>query len=63
MLSLLDLSNPKPNWNKTAGFTKAETEAFASILNGPTDEELQGAVSRKFVDVWRRCVWASDDDS
>lgn len=49
MIPGLDLANPKPNWNKTAGYTKDETEAFEHILNPPESE--QGAA--KFVDVWR----------
>ncbi len=44
----IDLSNPKTNWNKTAGYTEAETTAFASILNPPGDD------AGKFVDVWRK---------
>ncbi|KZT11321.1 uncharacterized protein LAESUDRAFT_720540 [Laetiporus sulphureus 93-53] len=48
-----DLSNPKPNWNKTAGYTEAETSAFARILEG-TDEEGEDSTSEeKFVDIWR----------
>ncbi|KAH8995345.1 Endonuclease/exonuclease/phosphatase [Lactarius akahatsu] len=43
-----DLSNPKTNWNKTAGYTEAETTAFAKILNPPDDD------AGKFVDVWRK---------
>ncbi|KIM62160.1 hypothetical protein SCLCIDRAFT_1215510 [Scleroderma citrinum Foug A] len=44
-----DLANPKSNWNKTAGYTKDETEAFERILNPPESEQDTG----KFVDVWR----------
>lgn len=44
----IDLSNPKPNWNKTAGYTEAETTAFANILNPPGDD------AGKFVDIWRK---------
>ncbi|KAF8350575.1 Endonuclease/exonuclease/phosphatase [Amanita rubescens] len=44
----LDLSNAKKNWNKTAGYTEAETSAFKNILNPPDENEP------KFVDVWRR---------
>lgn len=45
-----DLTNPKPNWNKTPGYTKDETDAFDRILNPPESEPGAG----KFVDVWRR---------
>lgn len=45
----IDLSNPKTNWNKTAGYTEAETTAFAKILNSPDDDD-----AGKFVDVWRK---------
>ncbi|KAI9459411.1 Endonuclease/exonuclease/phosphatase [Lactarius psammicola] len=44
----VDLSNPKTNWNKTAGYTEAETTAFANILNPPKGD------AGKFVDVWRK---------
>jgi hypothetical protein len=44
-----DLGNPKTNWNKTAGYTEAETTAFANILNPPGDDD-----AGKFVDVWRK---------
>ncbi|KAG8748311.1 hypothetical protein FRC10_007702 [Ceratobasidium sp. 414] len=30
-----DLRNDKSNWNKTPGYTKQETSAFASVLAGP----------------------------
>lgn len=43
-----DLSNAKSNWNKTAGYTEAETSAFKNILNPPDENKP------KFVDVWRR---------
>lgn len=46
-----DLANPKPNWNKTPGYTEAETTAFAQILNPPDDAKKDGALS--FVDMWR----------
>jgi len=45
----IDLSNPKTNWNKTAGYTEAETMAFAQILNSPGDDN-----AGKFVDIWRK---------
>ncbi|TFY68986.1 hypothetical protein EVG20_g3342 [Dentipellis fragilis] len=45
-----DLTNPKPNWNKTAGYTEEETTAFANILNPP--KSATGA--NKFVDIWRQ---------
>ncbi|KAI0247961.1 Endonuclease/exonuclease/phosphatase [Lactifluus subvellereus] len=44
----IDLSNPKTNWNKTAGYTGAETTAFANILNPPEGD------ANKFVDIWRK---------
>ncbi|KAI0688243.1 Endonuclease/exonuclease/phosphatase [Cytidiella melzeri] len=46
----MDLTNPKPNWNKTPGYTEAETTAFARILE-PPEAETTGA--QKMVDVWR----------
>ncbi|KAI1795893.1 Endonuclease/exonuclease/phosphatase [Ganoderma leucocontextum] len=46
----LDLANPKTNWNKTPGYTEAETSSFARILNA----EGEDADARKFVDVWRQ---------
>jgi AP endonuclease-1 len=46
----LDLSNAKKNWNKTAGYTQAETEAFNNILN-PAEAAKD---ANKFVDVWRQ---------
>lgn len=46
----IDLSNAKRNWNKTPGYTKDETEAFANILNPPES----APDSSKFVDVWRQ---------
>ncbi|KAL6300139.1 Endonuclease/exonuclease/phosphatase [Sparassis latifolia] len=45
----MDLANAKRNWNKTAGYTEAETTAFAHILDPGTDSD-----ESKFVDVWRR---------
>jgi AP endonuclease-1 len=33
LCTLLDLANPKTNWNKTPGFTEAECGAFARILD------------------------------
>ncbi|KAJ3556451.1 hypothetical protein NM688_g2019 [Phlebia brevispora] len=48
----LDLTNPKPNWNKTPGYTEAETTAFARILDPPEDARKDGA--GKFVDMWRQ---------
>ncbi|TDL24872.1 hypothetical protein BD410DRAFT_766433 [Rickenella mellea] len=64
-----DLTHAKKNWNKTAGYTEAETTAFARILdpsiqkvpwstNG-TDgssedaETIPDTMTAKFVDVWR----------
>jgi len=46
----MDLANAKKNWNKTAGYTEAETTSFKNILDPP--DEVEGA--HKFVDVWRR---------
>lgn len=45
----MDLANPKKNWNKTAGYTEAETTAFRKILASPDDIS-----ANKFVDVWRQ---------
>jgi len=45
----IDLSNAKKNWNKSPGYTKDETEAFAHILSPP--ESTQD--SSRFIDVWR----------
>ncbi|CAA7271561.1 unnamed protein product [Cyclocybe aegerita] len=44
----LDLANPKPNWNKTPGYTEAETSGFKNFLNPPGDPKAP-----KFVDLWR----------
>ncbi|KAH9854215.1 Endonuclease/exonuclease/phosphatase [Lenzites betulinus] len=46
----LDLTNPKPNWNKTPGYTEVETSAFARVLNASAEE----ADAPQFVDVWRK---------
>ncbi|RPD66119.1 hypothetical protein L226DRAFT_530245 [Lentinus tigrinus ALCF2SS1-7] len=46
----LDLANPKTNWNKTPGYTEAETSSFARILNASGEE----ADAPKFVDMWRK---------
>ncbi|TFK91014.1 hypothetical protein K466DRAFT_634413, partial [Polyporus arcularius HHB13444] len=46
----LDLANPKTNWNKTPGYTEAETSSFARILNTSGEEPE----APKFVDVWRK---------
>ncbi|EKM55126.1 uncharacterized protein PHACADRAFT_120160 [Phanerochaete carnosa HHB-10118-sp] len=43
----LDLANPKPNWNKTPGYTEDETSAFKRVL-GPEEEG-----QKKMIDVWR----------
>ncbi|KAF7304992.1 DNA-(apurinic or apyrimidinic site) lyase [Mycena kentingensis (nom. inval.)] len=48
----LDLSNGKKNWNKTAGYTEAETTAFKNILEPPAPTEGEASPG-KFVDVWR----------
>ena len=45
-----DLANPKTNWNKTPGYTEAETTAFKNILTPPSDAP---ADTPKFIDVWR----------
>ncbi|KAK7467276.1 hypothetical protein VKT23_004333 [Stygiomarasmius scandens] len=45
----IDLSNAKRNWNKTPGYTEAETTAYKNILNPPETES-----TAKFVDIWRR---------
>ncbi|TFK42432.1 Endonuclease/exonuclease/phosphatase [Crucibulum laeve] len=45
----MDLTNAKKNWNKTAGYTEAETTSFKHILNPP-----EGVEANKFVDIWRR---------
>jgi AP endonuclease-1 len=47
--SVTDLTNAKKNWNKTAGYTEAETTSFKNILNPPEDVD-----AAKFVDVWRQ---------
>jgi AP endonuclease 1 len=44
----IDLSNPKTNWNKSAGYTEAETTAFANVLNPRKGD------AGKFVDIWRK---------
>ncbi|KAI0709220.1 Endonuclease/exonuclease/phosphatase [Earliella scabrosa] len=46
----VDLANPKTNWNKTPGYTEAETSSFARILNASAEEPE----ASKFVDVWRK---------
>ncbi|KAL1717455.1 Endonuclease/exonuclease/phosphatase [Schizophyllum commune] len=46
----IDLANPKTNWNKTPGYTEAETTAFKNILTPPPDAPED---SPKFIDVWR----------
>ncbi|KAJ6502350.1 Endonuclease/exonuclease/phosphatase [Mycena sanguinolenta] len=45
----IDLTNAKSNWNKTPGYTEAETTSFKNILDPP--ESVPDA--KKFVDVWR----------
>ncbi|KAK2466796.1 hypothetical protein APHAL10511_001054 [Amanita phalloides] len=44
----LDLANPRKNWNKTAGYTEAETLAFQNIIMPPDEKEPV------FTDVWRK---------
>ncbi|TFK76337.1 hypothetical protein BDN72DRAFT_830894 [Pluteus cervinus] len=50
-----DLSNAKKNWNKTPGYTEAETTAFRKILTGETESESDKSDTSagKFIDVWR----------
>ncbi|KIY43595.1 hypothetical protein FISHEDRAFT_52866 [Fistulina hepatica ATCC 64428] len=43
----MDLANPKTNWNKTPGYTEAETSAFRQKLTANVDDP------RTFIDVWR----------
>ncbi|KAJ4487823.1 Endonuclease/exonuclease/phosphatase [Lentinula aciculospora] len=45
----IDLCNAKKNWNKTPGYTEAETTAYKNILNPPEPE----VDALKFVDIWR----------
>ncbi|KAK0483746.1 Endonuclease/exonuclease/phosphatase [Armillaria novae-zelandiae] len=47
----IDLCNAKRNWNKTAGYTEAETKAYKEILSPPEDSS---DAEHKFVDVWRK---------
>ncbi|KAK0240020.1 Endonuclease/exonuclease/phosphatase [Armillaria nabsnona] len=47
----IDLCNAKRNWNKTAGYTEAETTAYKEILSPPEDSP---DAEHKFVDVWRK---------
>lgn len=47
-ITRVDLANPKSNWNKTPGYTEAETTAFKNILQRADTED-----ANKFVDVWR----------
>ncbi|KAF9052903.1 Endonuclease/exonuclease/phosphatase [Panaeolus papilionaceus] len=44
----MDLAHPKPNWNKTAGYTEVETTAFKNLLQPP-----EGVDGGKFIDIWR----------
>ncbi|KAF8077819.1 Endonuclease/exonuclease/phosphatase [Lyophyllum atratum] len=44
----MDLAKPKTNWNKTPGYTEAETTSFKNILNPPESTD-----AGQFVDVWR----------
>jgi AP endonuclease 1 len=50
VIRISDLCNAKRNWNKSAGFTEAETTAFHCILEGPETAPQ----ANKFVDIWRR---------
>ena len=45
-----DLTHAKKNWNKTAGYTEAETTAFRDILCPPKSSPN----ANNFVDIWRR---------
>jgi len=47
----IDLCNAKKNWNKTPGYTQAETDAFKNILNSSAEPI---ADAPKFVDIWRK---------
>lgn len=51
---IIDLANPKTNWNKTPGYTEAETSSFARILNTDESGEDHDPKGGKFVDVWRK---------
>ncbi|KIJ16765.1 hypothetical protein PAXINDRAFT_61068, partial [Paxillus involutus ATCC 200175] len=44
------ITNAKSNWNKSAGYTLDETEAYKNILDPPESSKGAG----KFVDVWRQ---------
>ena len=48
-----DLANPKTNWNKTPGYTEAETSSFARVLNSESGDDHDPEAG-KFVDVWRK---------
>jgi AP endonuclease-1 len=62
-MTCADLANPKTNWNKTAGYTEAETSWYRDFLTPPTqaidlDPSADGSsavvVPRgKFHDIWR----------
>ncbi|KAF8892448.1 Endonuclease/exonuclease/phosphatase, partial [Infundibulicybe gibba] len=51
----MDLKNAKSNWNKTPGYTEAETTAFHNILNPPPSDTSTSALpsTNKFLDIWR----------
>ncbi|KAF7323117.1 DNA-(apurinic or apyrimidinic site) lyase [Mycena chlorophos] len=54
-----NLSNGKKNWNKTAGYTEAETSAFRNILEPPPIAVVEAGTNpnpppNKFVDIWRQ---------
>jgi hypothetical protein len=36
---MVDLANPKRNWNKTPGYTEIETSWFRTLLDPPEDAE------------------------
>ncbi|CCM02078.1 uncharacterized protein FIBRA_04155 [Fibroporia radiculosa] len=55
-----DLTNAKNNWNKTAGYTEAETGAFSRILDpsAPVSKDVgkskESSPAGTFVDIWRK---------
>ena len=53
LLNAADLTNPKTNWNKTPGYTEAETSSFARILN-TAGADNEDADAPRFVDAWRK---------
>ena len=49
---LSDLCSSDLNWNKTPGYTEAETQAFAKILTPPEDA-VKKDEARPMIDTWR----------